>query len=130
MQWCRLRNYMCVITTDPVITTDYLASAIQLFNSSVPPSEAINSEALLLTPVTQKSLSSRLDDHLLKVLFNMALIVEHRHLALPAPIIFALIANKELDSLCSGVVWLLSARGHYAMVIVARRPPPPPPLYK
>ena len=37
----------------------------------MPPSEAINAEALLLTPVTQKSLSSKLDDHLFKVLLDM-----------------------------------------------------------
>ena len=36
----------------------HLASAIHLFNPLVPLSEAINSEVLPLTPVTQKSLSS------------------------------------------------------------------------
>ena len=35
----------------------HLVSATQMFNSFLPPSEAINAEALLLTPVTQKSLS-------------------------------------------------------------------------
>ncbi|KAL5494203.1 hypothetical protein EMCRGX_G015487 [Ephydatia muelleri] len=49
----------------------------QQFKCFVPPSEApseaINSEALLLTPVTQKSLSSKLDDHLFKVLLDMSI---------------------------------------------------------
>ena len=45
----------------------HLASAIHLFNSSVPPSEDINSEVLLLTPVIQKNLSSKLDDCLFKL---------------------------------------------------------------
>eukprot|EP00731_Ephydatia_muelleri_P020480 Em0013g207a len=38
------------------------ASAIQLYKSSIPPSETINAEALLLTPVSQKSSSSKLED--------------------------------------------------------------------
>eukprot|EP00731_Ephydatia_muelleri_P024346 Em0016g617a len=45
----------------------HLVSATQMFNSILPPSEAINAEALLLTPVTQKNLSSKLDDYLFKV---------------------------------------------------------------
>ena len=58
----------------------HLASAIHLFNSSVPPSEAINSEVLLLTPVTQKSLSSKLDDHLFKVLLGMSSVADKARL--------------------------------------------------
>ena len=59
----------------------HLVSAIQMFNSFVPPSEATNSEALLLTPVTQKSLSSKLDDdHLFKVLLDMSLILDKANL--------------------------------------------------
>ena len=45
----------------------HLVSATQMFNSFLPPSEAINAETLMLTPVTQKSLSSKLDDYLFKV---------------------------------------------------------------
>ena len=56
----------------------------QQFKCFVPPSEApseaINSEALLLTPVTQKSLSSKLDDHLFKVLLDMSHITDKAHL--------------------------------------------------
>ena len=44
--------------------------------SFLPPSEAINLEALLLTPVTQKSLSSKLDDHLFKVLLDTSSIAD------------------------------------------------------
>ena len=58
----------------------HLASATQMFNSFLPPSEAINSEALLLTSVTQKSLSSKLDDHLFKVVLNMSSIADKAHL--------------------------------------------------
>ena len=54
----------------------HLASAIHLFNSSVPLSEAINSEVLLLTPVTQKSLSSKLDNHLFKVLLDTSSVAD------------------------------------------------------
>ena len=54
----------------------HLASAIHLFNSSVPLSEAINSEVLLLTPVTQKSLSSKLDNHLFKVFLDMSSVAD------------------------------------------------------
>ena len=58
----------------------HLASAIHLLNSSVPPSEAINSEVLLLTPVTQKSLSSKLDDNLFKVLLDMSSVADKARL--------------------------------------------------
>ena len=51
-----------------------------MFNSFVPPSEAINSEALLLTPGTQKSLTSKLDNHLFKVLLDMSFIADKAHL--------------------------------------------------
>ena len=47
-----------------------------MLNSFVPPSEAINSEALLLAPVTQKSLYSKLDDHLFKVLLDVSSIAD------------------------------------------------------
>eukprot|EP00731_Ephydatia_muelleri_P021237 Em0013g964a len=42
--------------------------------------EAINSEVLLLTPVTQKSLSSKLDDHLFKVLLDMSSVADKARL--------------------------------------------------
>eukprot|EP00731_Ephydatia_muelleri_P032585 Em0024g129a len=43
-------------------------------------SEAINADALLLTPVTQKSLSSKLDDYLFKVLLDMFSNADKAHL--------------------------------------------------
>ena len=46
------------------LSQHHLASAIQLFNSSVPPSEAINLEALLLNPGAFPP--CRLDDNLFK----------------------------------------------------------------
>ena len=58
----------------------HLASATRMFNSFLPPSEAINLEALLLTSVTQKSLSSKLDDHLFKVLLDMSSIADKARL--------------------------------------------------
>ncbi|KAL5471131.1 hypothetical protein EMCRGX_G029214 [Ephydatia muelleri] len=58
----------------------HLVSATQMFNSFLPPSEAINAEALLLTPVTQKSLSSKLDDYLFKVLLDMSSITDKARL--------------------------------------------------
>ena len=58
----------------------HLVSATQMFNSFLPPSEAINAEALLLTPVTQKSLSSKLDDYLFKVLLDMSSIADKARL--------------------------------------------------
>ena len=58
----------------------HLASAIQLFNSSVPPSEAINSEVLLLTKITQKSFSSKLDNHLFKVLLDISSVADKARL--------------------------------------------------
>ena len=61
-----------------------LPSAIQLFNSFVPQSEAINSEAFLLTLVTQKSLSSKLDDHLIKVLLDVSSIANTAHQLSPS----------------------------------------------
>ena len=48
-------------------------------NNKLPPSEAINLEALLLTSVT-KSLSSKLDDHLFKVLLDMSSIADKARL--------------------------------------------------
>ena len=57
-----------------------LVSATQMFNSFLPPSEAINAKALLLTPVTQKSLSSKLDDYLFKVLLDMSSIADKARL--------------------------------------------------
>ena len=50
----------------------HLVSATQMFNYFVSPLEAINSEAVLLNPVTRKNLSSKLDDHLFKVLLDMS----------------------------------------------------------
>eukprot|EP00731_Ephydatia_muelleri_P007115 Em0003g1363a len=58
----------------------HLVSATQMFNSFLPPSEAINAEALLLTHVTQKSLSSKLDDYLFKVLLDMSSIADKARL--------------------------------------------------
>ncbi|KAL5518192.1 hypothetical protein EMCRGX_G003880 [Ephydatia muelleri] len=58
----------------------HLVSATHMFNFFVPPSEAIKSEALLLTPVTQKSLSSKLDDHLFKALLDMSSIADKARL--------------------------------------------------
>ena len=51
-----------------------------MFNSFLPPSEAINLETLRLTPVTQKSLSSKLDDHLFKVLLDTSSIADKARL--------------------------------------------------
>eukprot|EP00731_Ephydatia_muelleri_P023106 Em0015g689a len=51
-----------------------------MFNSFLPPSEGIDTEALLLTPVTQKSLSSKLDDYLFKVLLDMSSIADKARL--------------------------------------------------
>ena len=56
----------------------HLVSATQM--TILPPSEAINAEALLLTPVTQKSLSSKLDDYLFKVLLDMSSIADKARL--------------------------------------------------
>ena len=53
----------------------HLASAIHLFNSSVPLSEAINSEVILLT-CHPKRLSSKLDDHLFKVIWTRPLLLK------------------------------------------------------
>ena len=64
----------------PRVLAPSLVSAIQMFNSFLPSSEAINAEALLLTPVTQKSLSFKLDDYLLKVLLDMSSIADKARL--------------------------------------------------
>ena len=58
----------------------HLASATHMFKSFLPPSEVINLEAHLLTSVTQKSLSSKLDDHLFKVLLVMSSIADKARL--------------------------------------------------
>ena len=52
----------------------------QLFNSSLPPSEAIVLETRLLTQVTRESLSSKLDDHLFKVLLDVFSIADKARL--------------------------------------------------
>ena len=65
---------------EPRVFAPSLVSATQMFNSFLPPSEAINAEALLLTPVTQKSLSSKLDDYLFKVLLDMSSITDKARL--------------------------------------------------
>ena len=57
-----------------------LSQQFSSFNSSVPPPEAINSEVFLLTLITQKSLSSKLDDHLFKVLLDISSIADKAHL--------------------------------------------------
>ena len=58
----------------------HLVSANQMFNSFIPPSEAINAKAILLTPVTRKSLSFELDDYLFKVLLDMSSIADKARL--------------------------------------------------
>ena len=65
---------------EPRVFAPSLVSATQMFNSFLPPSEAINAEALLLTLVTQKSLSSKLDDYLFKVLLDMSSITDKARL--------------------------------------------------
>ena len=71
---------------EPRVFAPSLVSATQMFNSFLPPSEAINAEALLLTPVTQKSLSSKLDDYLFKVLLDMSSITDKARLLSVPPL--------------------------------------------
>ena len=66
----------------PFVPQYHLSSAIQLFNSSIPPFEAIGSEVILLSPVSQKSLSSKLDNYLFKVLLDMSSIADKARLLL------------------------------------------------
>ena len=74
-----------------------------MFNSFLPPSEAINLEALLLTSVTQKSLSSKLDDHLFKVLLDMSSIADKARLLSVSSLMQVhgclLLRQKVLDSI-------------------------------
>ena len=89
MVWvCVLLHNTCLQLTLPHFFTSgfglqfqhHLVSATQMFNSFLPPSDAINAEALLLTPVTQISLSSKLDDYLFKVLLDTSFIADKARL--------------------------------------------------
>ena len=70
---------LCTSGFGPQSQHDFV-SATQMFNSFLPPSDAINAEVLLLIPVTQKSLSSKLDDYLFKVLLDMSSIADKARL--------------------------------------------------
>eukprot|EP00731_Ephydatia_muelleri_P019402 Em0012g227a len=79
---------------EPRVFAPSLVSATQMFNSFLPPSEAINAEALLLTPVTQKSLSSKLDDYLFKVLLDMSSITDKARLLSVPPLMQVEMGNN------------------------------------
>ncbi|KAL5510755.1 hypothetical protein EMCRGX_G006356 [Ephydatia muelleri] len=84
-------------------------------------SEAINADALLLTPVTQKSLSSKLDDYLFKVLLDMSSIADKARLlsvSSPHAVCYQVVLGLDLSygscfPLCPDIA--LDPLGHHAV---------------
>ena len=51
-------------------SSHHLSQAVEFFNSLVSPADAVSIESLLTLPVSQKSLSSKLDDHAFDLLLS------------------------------------------------------------
>ena len=56
-------------------SSHHLSQAVEIFNSLVSPADAISVKSLLTSPVSQKSLSAKLDDHIFNALLNSSSVV-------------------------------------------------------
>ena len=57
-------------------SSPHLSQAVEIFNSLVSPADVVSVESLLTTPVSQKSLSSKLDDHVFNLLLNSSSVAD------------------------------------------------------
>ena len=58
----------------------HLTQVVEIFNSLVLPADVISVESLLTTPVSQKSLSGKLDDHVFNLLLNSSSVADKARL--------------------------------------------------
>ena len=56
------------------------SQTVEIFNSLVSPADVVSVKSLLTTPVSQKSLSSKLDDHVFTLLLNSSSVADKAHL--------------------------------------------------
>ena len=67
-------------------SSHHLSQAVEIFNSLVSPADAISVESLLISPVSQKSLSAKLDDHVFNALLNSSSVADKaRFLSVSSP---------------------------------------------
>ena len=61
-------------------SSPHLTQAVEIFNSLVSPADVVSVESLLTTPVSQKSLSGKLDDHVFNLLLNSSSVADKARL--------------------------------------------------
>ena len=61
-------------------SSPHLSQAVEIFNSLVSPADIVSVESLLTTPVSQKSLSGKLDDHVFNLLLNSSSVADKARL--------------------------------------------------
>ena len=61
-------------------SSPHLTQAVEIFNSLVSPADVVSIESLLTTPVSQKSLSGKLDDHVFNLLQNSSSVADKARL--------------------------------------------------
>ena len=61
-------------------SSPHLTQAVEIFNSLVSPADVVSVELLLTTPVSQKSLSGKLDDHVFNLLLNSSSVADKARL--------------------------------------------------
>ena len=61
-------------------SSPHLTQAVDIFNSLVLPADVVSVESLLTTPVSQKSLSGKIDDHVVNLLLNSSSVADKARL--------------------------------------------------
>ena len=61
-------------------SSPHLTQAVEIFNSLVSPADVVSVESFLTTPVSQKSLSGKLDDHVFNLLLNSSSVADKARL--------------------------------------------------
>ena len=61
-------------------SSPHLSQAVDIFNSLVSPADVVSVKSLLNTPVSQKSLSGKLDDHVFNLLLNSSSVADKARL--------------------------------------------------
>ena len=61
-------------------SSPHLTQAVEIFNSLVSPVDVVSVESLLTTPVSQKSLCGKLDDHVFNLLLNSSSVADKARL--------------------------------------------------
>ena len=64
-------------------SSPHLTQAVEIFNSLVSPADVVSVESLLTTPVSQKYLSGKLDDHVFNLLLNSSSVADKARLCQP-----------------------------------------------